>query len=110
MCFRSQGVWPAAGSGLTAIVRTPCASYLTWWCHFWRVQDPEDDWGSQYTARNRLVRDLTALGIGFDHYGGCKFGTEEAAAKLPSSQVRAAAQRSHGIPCCWDMITVVGSG
>ena len=51
------------------------------------AQDPEDDWGSRYTARNTLVRELTALGVAFGHYGGCKYGTEAAAAALPSAQV-----------------------
>ena len=65
------------------------------------AQDPEDDWGSRYSARNKLVRDLTALGVAFDHYGGCKFGADAAAASLPSAQVGAAhTGRSHDGALC----------
>ena len=55
-------------------------------------QDPDEDWGSEYSARVRLIRDLAAAGIPMDHFGGCKFGQSEAAtAKLPSAQASALA-------------------
>lgn len=47
------------------------------------VQDPESKTAEQYSARNRFVKELTALGITFDHYGKCKYGTEVDAAQLP---------------------------
>ena len=47
------------------------------------AQNPDSKTAEQYSARNRFVRELMALGITFDHYGGCKYGTEGNAAHLP---------------------------
>jgi len=47
------------------------------------AQDPDSKTAEQYSARNRFVKELTALGVTFDHYGRCKYGTEADAAQLP---------------------------
>ena len=47
------------------------------------LQNPESKTAEQYSARNRFVKELTALGITFDHYGGCKYGAEADSAQLP---------------------------
>lgn len=42
------------------------------------AQDADTKVGEQYAARNRFVKEMTALGITFDHYGRY--------AKTPSDQ------------------------
>lgn len=47
------------------------------------LQDPNSTRGEQWSARNRLIKELMHLGITFDHFGECKFGTDAAAVQLP---------------------------
>ncbi|EIE21814.1 hypothetical protein COCSUDRAFT_53864, partial [Coccomyxa subellipsoidea C-169] len=55
------------------------ATFITTGCD----TNPDSKTAEQYSARNRFVKELTALGITFDHYGGCKYGTDANATQLP---------------------------
>ena len=51
----------------------------------------------KYSARNRLIKDLTDMNMTFDHFGTCKFGTEAYAATLPEAQKEEWGYHSHSI-------------
>ena len=51
----------------------------------------------KYIARNRLIRDLVALNMTFDHFGSCKFGTDAHAATLPVAHKEEWGYHSHTI-------------